>query len=119
MDTAKRMQLIDENQWDISVYLARNIIDMEGNVLDGMKIWNEYKDLLANQTMEYAKKQILISKVRSKMNYFIYRISKKSNIHYNDQIGELYCIEDGEQYFQNGRLDKTKFMSQGAIFIDI
>lgn len=116
---AKRMQLIDENQWDISVYLARNIIDMEGNVLDGMKIWNEYKDLLANQTMEYATKQILLSKVRSKMNYFIYRISKKSNIHYNDQIGELYCIEDGEQYFQNGRLDKTKFMSQGAIFIDI
>lgn len=116
---SKRMQLIDDTQWDISVYLARNIIDIKGNVLDGMEIWNEYKELLANQSLEYAKKQILLSKVRSKMNYFIYRINKNSNINYSDQIGGLYCIEDGEQYFENGRLDKTKFMSQGAIFIDI
>lgn len=116
---AKRMRLIEENQWDLSVYLARIIIDDKGNMLDGMKIWEDYRELLANQTMEYARKQVMLSEIRSKMSYFIYRINKNSNLIYSDRIGELYCIENAEKYFDDGRLNKELFVSQGAIFVDI
>ena len=43
------------------------------------------------------------------MNKFIYRI-KKSYINYNDIIGELYFIEDGDKYFDNGKLNRKKFV---------
>lgn len=116
---AKRMQLINEDQWDMSVFLARIIEDEEGNILNGKEIWDDYKELLLNQTMGYAQKQILLSEVRSRMNYFIYRIRKNSDLIYSDRVGELYCIEDGEKYFENGRLNKEYFESKGAKFIEI
>ncbi len=116
---AKRMELIEDNQWDMSVYLARIIEDEEGTLLNGMKIWENYKELLGNHNLDYAEKQIRLSQITSKMNYFIYRIKKTSDLIYSDRIGELYCIEDGEKYFENGRLNKEKFISQGAVFIDI
>lgn len=112
---SEHMRLIEDNRWDISVYIARTINDE----LDGKEIWKDYRNLLTNQNMNYAEKQIRLSEVRSKMNYFIYSISRKSDINYSECIGELYYIEDDGKYFENGRLNKELFMSQGAIFIDI
>ena len=37
------------------------------------------------------------------MNYFTYTI-QRTDLMYSDKIGELYMIEDGEKYFQNGIL---------------
>ena len=51
--------------------------------------------------MEYAKKQIKLSVARSNLKYFTYRIKKNSDLIYNDILGELRCIYDGEQYFEN------------------
>lgn len=53
--------------------------------------------------MDYSKKKYELSEVRSRMNYFTYTI-QKTDLMYSDKIGELYMIEDGEKYFQNGRL---------------
>lgn len=119
VEVSERMRLIEDDQWDLSVYLARVIEDEQGNKLNGMELWNRYKELLMNQTMEYARKQVELSEVRSKMNYFIYRIRKNSDLLYSDRIGELYCIEDAEKYFENGRLNKELLISQGAIFVDM
>ena len=116
---SKRMKLIDDNQWDMSIYLARNLMDENGNDLDGECIWNSYKELLLDQTMEYAEKKVKLSEVRSKMTYFIYRIKKNSNLNFNDRIGELYYIKNGERYFVNDRLDRELLASDGAIFIDL
>lgn len=104
-DIEKRMQLIQDDMWSMSVYLCRKVEEEDGTVIDGKEIWDKYKKLLMDQKMDYSKKKYELSEVRSKMNYFTYTI-QKTGIMYSDKIGELYMIEDGEKYFQNGRLNK-------------
>lgn len=101
----KRMQLIQDDMWSMSVYLCRKVEEEDGTVIDGKEIWDKYKELLLDQKMDYSKKKYELSEVRSRMNYFTYTI-QKTDLMYSDKIGELYMIEDGEKYFQNGRLDK-------------
>lgn len=101
----KRMQLIQDDMWSMSVYLCRKVEEEDGTVVDGKEIWNKYKKLLMDQKMDYSEKKYKLSEVRSKMNYFTYTI-QRTDLMYSDKIGELYMIEDGEKYFQNGRLNK-------------
>lgn len=117
-EIAKRMKLIDDDKWDLSVYMAREIKDEAGEVLNGMELWKRYKELLSDQVMDYAQKQIELSEVRSKMNNFIYRFRKNADIQYNDRIGELYCVENADDYFADGKLNKDLLLSRGALFID-
>jgi CRISPR-associated endonuclease/helicase Cas3 len=67
--------------------------------------------------MDYAEKQIKLSAVRSEMNNFIYEIYKNENFTYNDRVGELYYIEEGEKYFDDGKLNKERFLSGVGDFI--
>jgi len=115
---SQKMKLIDKNDdWKMSVYFAREITTDTGEIIDGKQVWERYRELLSDMTMNYAKKQILLSEVKSKMNYFIYQIKIDNSLDYNDRIGELYLIEDAEQYFENGRLNTDKFYSQGNLFV--
>lgn len=115
---SQKMKLIDKNDdWKMSVYFAREITTDTGEIIDGKQVWERYRELLSDMTMNYAKKQILLSDVKSKMSYFIYQIKIDNSLDYNDRIGELYMIEDAEQYFENGRLNTDKFYSQGNLFV--
>lgn len=117
----KRMELIEENNWNMSVYLARTINKEEGNktvVIDGNEVWEDYRKLLMNNSMDYSKKQVKLSEIKSKMNYFIYQIKKNNDLLYNDKIGELYYIENGEKYFYGEKLDKDKFEKEIGMFIE-
>lgn len=115
---SQKMKLIDNNDdWKMSVYFARAITTDNGEIIDGKQVWERYRELLSDITMNYAKKQILLSEVKSKMSYFIYQIKIDNSLDYNDRIGELYLIEDAEQYFENGRLNTDKFYSQGNLFV--
>ena len=115
---SQKMKLIDKNDdWKMSVYFAREITTDTGEIIDGKQVWERYRELLSDMTMNYAKKQILLSEMKSKMSYFIYQIKIDNSLDYNDRIGELYLIEDAEQYFENGRLNTDKFYSQGNLFV--
>lgn len=115
---SQKMKLIDKNDdWKMSVYFAREITTDTGEIIDGKQVWDRYRELLSDMTMNYAKKQILLSEVKSKMSYFIYQIKIDNSLDYNDRIGELYLIEDAEQYFENCRLNTDKFYSQGNLFV--
>lgn len=115
---SQKMKLIDKNDdWKMSVYFAREITTDTGEIIDGKQVWERYREMLSDMTMNYAKKQILLSEVKSKMSYFIYQIKIDNSLDYNDRIGELYLIEDAEQYFENGRLNTDKFYSQGNLFV--
>ncbi len=115
---SQKIKLIDKNDdWKMSVYFAREITTDTGEIIDGKQVWERYRELLSDMTMNYAKKQILLSEVKSKMSYFIYQIKIDNSLDYNDRIGELYLIEDAEQYFENGRLNTDKFYSQGNLFV--
>lgn len=115
---SQKMKLIDNNDdWKMSVYFAWAITTDNGEIIDGKQVWERYRELLSDMTMNYAKKQVLLSEVKSKMSYFIYQIKIDNSLDYNDRIGELYLIEDAEQYFENGRLNTDKFYSQGNLFV--
>lgn len=105
----EKMKLIDEDKNEIAIYLSSTITKKDGEILDGLHIWNEYKELLMNANMEYAERKVKLSKVRAKMNNFIYKIKCKKHFTYNDRVGELYFIENGDFYFENGKLNKEKF----------
>ncbi|HCW52774.1 MAG TPA: CRISPR-associated helicase/endonuclease Cas3 [Clostridium sp.] len=115
----KRMRLIDDNDWNMSVFLGRVIKDEYGKEIHGVQVWNDYKELLMDNRISYAEKQVRLSKVKSLMNYFIYEIKKNIDLPYNDKIGELYFIENGERYFEGEKLDKEKFASEGGLFLDL
>ncbi|MFT3983428.1 MAG: CRISPR-associated helicase Cas3' [Lachnospiraceae bacterium] len=114
----ERMKLIEDENWSMSIVLCRTLQTEDGASLEGRLVWEDYKILLQDQEMEYAKKQVLLSEVRSKLNYFTYQIKKNVNLAVNDMIGELYCIYEGEQYFANGKLDREKLEREGMLFFD-
>lgn len=112
----EKMKLIDDTNNDITIFLNREI-EVDREILIGENIWNEYKELLSNKEMSFAERKIKLSKVRAKLNYFIYRIRTKNNFSYSDRIGEVLYLENGEDYFKDGKLDKEKFQSNVGEFI--
>ena len=91
---------------------------VNGIIMDGWEVWNQYLELLHNQTISFARKQVELSEVRSKLNMFIYQVKWNQDLNYDGVCGELYCIRDGEQYFINGKLDRKALESRGALFVD-
>lgn len=115
----KRMQLIEEDNWRMSVFLARTIALSNGETVDGKALWNQYKEILNYPPKDYAKFRVQLSEISSKLNLFIYQIKKNSNITYSDRVGEIYYMENGEAFFHDGRLDKKKLDGEGGLFIEI
>jgi CRISPR-associated endonuclease/helicase Cas3 len=116
-EIAKRMKLINDDNQSCQVYLSRIIYDIDGNKIDGEQLWHSYRELLVNKAnIPYAEFKVRLSQITSQMNYFIYRV-KYSNFIYNDHIGEIYYIENGDDYFDNGHLMKDRFESNIGLFI--
>lgn len=115
----KRMQLIEEKNWAISVFLARKIQLPDGESLDGHEVWNQYKMILSKPQEDYAKFRVKLSQINSKLNLFIYKIKKNSNLTFNDRIGEIYYLENGDDFFEENRLNKAKLEEAGGLFIEI
>ena len=102
----------------MSVYLARILEDEDGTEIDGTQLWNKYVNLLGDIKMEYAEKRIKLSEIVSKMNYFIYQIKRNDNLIYNDHVGDLFYIEDGEKFFDNGKINRKKLQGEIGEFVD-
>lgn len=115
IDIEERMKLIDE-LYRNSVFLSRNIQLENGQELDGCKVWNDYISILKNNKLDYAQKKVELSNIAAKLNYFIYQV-KKDDFTYEDRIGDIYYIEDGEKYFEEGKFDRKKFNNGIGDFI--
>jgi len=112
-----RMKLIDDNDWNRSVFF--NLKRGGGNnntMIDPSEIWNEYKILLMSDDMDYAERMVKLSMVKSKLYNFIYEIPKSYEIPYDDSIGDLIYVEEGDKFFSNGKLCK-KAVEEGEMFI--
>lgn len=112
----KKMQLISEERWNVNVYLSRKIIDDKGKEIDGHKIWEEYKSLLYDKEMNYSERKVKLSDVISKMNYFIYQV-QQVDCSYDEQIGELFYIDNGDEYIENDKINRAKISGQLTEFI--
>ena len=110
------MKLINDDKNKITLYLS-SLLEINSESLDGNVIWDDYRKLLEDMDMDYAKKRVKLSQIRSKMNYFIYEIKWRADFVYNDRIGDIYYIEDGDKYFTNGKLNREKFKSGIGDFI--
>lgn len=115
----KRMQLIEEDNWTMSVFLAREIKLSDGEIVDGVAVWREYREILTKHQEDYAAFRVKLSQINSKLNLFVYKIKKNSNLTFNDRIGEIYYLENGDDFFEDGRLNKTKLEEAGGLFIEI
>lgn len=111
-----RMKLIEEDMWSMSVYLSKTIELEDKTILNGDEIWDNYKTILEDKSLKYAEKEVKLSQARSLLNYFIYQVKKCDLVH-NDRIGELYFIEEGENYFKDGKVDKEKLITGIGDFI--
>lgn len=113
-----RMKLIEDDRHMISVYLGREVMGEDKEIIDGRKIWEEYKDLLENETIEYSEKIVKLRNLRSKMNEFIYQFSEKTKFQKDEQIGDIYYIENGEKYFdENGVLNRKILENETDLFL--
>jgi CRISPR-associated endonuclease/helicase Cas3 len=113
----ERMKLIKERDHQISVYLCTTIKDAKGKTLDGKKVWRSYKKLLRDAEMDYAEKRVKLSIIRAQMNYFIYQVKAGPNLIYSDRVGDLFFIENGDAYFENGKLNREMFVRGVGEFI--
>lgn len=116
---SEKMKLINDERRMISIYFAR-ILNDNGKIIDGVRIWNEYKELMENADLPYSEKTVRLHDIRSRMNMFIYQFkdSDKKNIEWNEQIGDIYYIEDGEIYFDdNGVLKREEIGLTDQLFI--
>jgi len=117
----KRMRLINEKY--LQVYLAHQLKDERGNVVDGNKIWENLKLLIYDNEMEYAEKQVKLSQIYSKMSYFIYNIHTygkfKYPLNYDEAIGNIFYIENGNKFITvNGKFDRKKYTEEsGGLFL--
>lgn len=103
------MKLIDDTQDMVQIYLIRTLY-VDGEFLDGKQIWDSYVDLWENgrKTMSYAEWKIELSRITSKMNNFIYQVSKH-NLHigkFYEQMGNIICLEDGDKYFTKDKFNR-------------
>lgn len=117
-EVSRKMQLIDDNRERINVFLSRNLVLSDGNVLCGDDIWREYEMLLHAQEMDYSEQRVRLHDVKCKMNMFVYQIERGSSFSWNEyeQIGDMYFIQDGDAYFEDGILNREKFGKGGVLF---
>lgn len=106
---ATHMKLIDDTQDMVQIYIIRTLC-VDGEILDGKQIWDSYVDLWENgrKTMSYAEWKIELSRIISKMNNFIYQVSKH-NLHigkFYEQMGNIICLEDGDKYFIKDKFNR-------------
>ncbi|WP_414150664.1 CRISPR-associated helicase Cas3' [Acetobacterium carbinolicum] len=107
----KHMKLIDDNRLEISLFICGDPVEIDGVLIDSDGLWNDYLDLLLNNSMSYAEKRVRLSGFSEKMDYFIYQIPMpKYLFDHQGQIGDLYRFERNEIFFPNGKFDRKAFV---------
>lgn len=114
---SKRMELILDTRDRVTIFLGRTVINIDGKEFDGKDIWNRYVGLLKNNEMDYAQKVCELSVVKSKMNYFMYQVIKKNQFDFKEQVGDIYYIENGDDYILDGKLNTALFETEDELFI--
>lgn len=86
-------------------------IEVDGEILKGKDVWEEYKNICLNNELTYAKKSIKLSKIKEKLNLFIYNILIDSDklVRQDEKFGSIYYIENGNEFITNGKFDRKKY----------
>lgn len=108
-DIRKHMTLINDNRELVELFLNRKkpIFDDKQKPFYGSEVWKEYKRIISDKSTGYAERKVKLSKIRAQVDNFVYSVPKyiieKSGLVYNDILGDLYFIENGDDYFVEGK----------------
>ncbi len=102
------MKLIDDRRQEVSLFIYEDPLYIDGELIDSLALWNHYLALLRDNTLDYAKKRVLLSRFCEKMDYFIYQIPHFS-FDNDGQIGDLFLCKREDAFFPNGKFDRTAF----------
>ena len=102
----EKMKLIKDDRRKYTIFLNTDI-EENGEIISGSEIWNKYKKLLTDNKLAYAERKVKLSQIAEKVDYFTYEVDK-INFSYDDILGDLVYIEDGEKYFENGKFSRMK-----------
>lgn len=97
----KHMKLIDEETFEI--FIPNTI-----NGINGEDVWNEYKKIIKNKSLSYAKKKTLLINMKQHLSYFTYKVHGKG-IFGETPIYGMYYIKDGINYIQNNKFNRDLF----------
>lgn len=116
----KRMELIEDKYNQL--FLAHEIIIPESNeVIDGIAVWENYRNLIFDNDMEYARKIVELSKIYEKMSYFLYNYSREPGSEkykfsrnvppiYDEVVGDIYFVKNGEAFITaDGKFDREGY----------
>lgn len=100
------------NTKNIQIFLNYTIDTIEEKII-GSKIWNEYKELCSNNSIQYTKKKIDMSRLYEKMDLFTYNLMCKDSTdepsHYTEKFANMYYIENGKDFIIDGKFDREKY----------
>lgn len=106
----ERMKLMDDNIYPVTVFLGITFTiekDGEKREIDGREVWERYIALLEDKQLSYAEQKVKLSYLREEMSCFTWQVSN-CNVSYTARRGELYYIENGEDYIENGKFNREK-----------
>lgn len=112
VEVAKEMELIDTRNY--TLFIAYHLEMEDGVFLDGKEVWSEYKQLILDKNMDYAERQVRLSILKERVNFFTYSFMIPSYLpfarpkRFDDEIGNLFYIENGEDYMYGDPVTKVK-----------
>ncbi len=106
-EVEKRMKLIEDDRNIFTVFLNRDIKLESGELVNGNEVWQQYRSVLLDKHMSYAERRVKLSEVLERVDYFTYKVNKVG-ISFEDRLGYTYYIEDGWEYFTDGKFDREK-----------
>lgn len=102
----------------VQIFLNYTAI-VEEKEITGKEIWEQYKAIFQNTQMSYAEKKIKLSMLADKMGLFIFSIyMNQVNTMEGEKWGDIFYIENGEEYIKEGRFNRKKYVEKGdGIFL--
>ncbi|WP_353949168.1 CRISPR-associated helicase Cas3' [Sporolactobacillus sp. Y61] len=121
-DVEDDMRLID--QVAVTLYLPYHL-EINQRIIDGEKLWHDFRQLLRNRSLPYAEKTIKLSQIQVEMSYFTYPFYlKKGTLPlYADEeqiVGDLFYISCGSEYMKKDertgyyKFDRKKYMADSG-----
>lgn len=116
---SEHMKLIDDRNVQIFLaYESETNVDGRTEVIDGRDIWQKYKALCLDKTLEYAERQVKLSQLVEIMSYFTYNVSLSQAKAFHDEYFGFYYIENGEDFIEDGKFMREKFSEKSeGLFI--
>lgn len=97
LDVAEHMKLIVDKKYEL--FISHVVTLEDGRRLDGNEIWRAYTELLKDKKMDFSERRIKLSVLAEKMSFFTYSVYYVPKV-YDENIGNLYFIKNGEPYLE-------------------